>query len=249
MATSIATELRIRIAEGKLRNGDQLQPTGELAAAFGVSRPTMRECLRILEGEGLVDLRAGARNGARVREPTTETAAQLAGTILEAGQTRMADVADARALIEPEVMHLVAARVDSESLRRLSEKLEELKGIVDEPQEFMESFKDLEREAFVAAHNPAISIAVEIIHWVNIRCRRALFVSALGLPQVLATSGRPSEATDFNRRACRAFEAFLDETERNDPVAAKEVWAQHLESLAPFFHSSVGDRLIVELFD
>ena len=99
----------------------------ELAAEFAVLRPTMREGLRILEMEGLVDLRTGSRSGARILEPTTETAAQLAGTLLEFAQTRMADVAEARALIEPSVMELVATRIDKPTLAALSHNLQELK--------------------------------------------------------------------------------------------------------------------------
>ena len=69
IAPTISVELRSRIAEGRLTNGDKLLALPDLAADFGVSRPTLREALRILERESLLDLRTGSRGGAHVRVP------------------------------------------------------------------------------------------------------------------------------------------------------------------------------------
>ncbi len=239
MAASIATEIRIEIATGKIGEGDLLPPMPELVNRFGVSRPTMREALRILEMEGLVDLRTGSRNGARVFEPTTEKAAHLAGVVLESAQTRMGDVAEAQRLIEPAVMGLAATRIDQRTLSTLSECVQVLKGTVDDTPAFVKYFEDLERQAFSAVRNPAISVGIEVIMWVADRCRTALTVSALSLPQV----------TGSNRRTCRSFEGFIEAAKRSDGEAAAEIWAKHLDEVSPFFRSPMGDRLIVDLFD
>ena len=65
----VATEIRARIAEGRLGDGDRLPPLAELADEFGISRPTLREALRILEMEFLLDLRTGDRGGATSAPP------------------------------------------------------------------------------------------------------------------------------------------------------------------------------------
>ena len=239
MAAMIAREIRIRIADGALRDGDQLPPMPELAAEFAVSRPTMREGLRILEMEGLVDLRTGSRSGARILEPTTETAAQLAGTLLEFAQTRMADVAEARALIEPSVMELVATRIDKPTLAALSHNLQELKNEADNTHVFIQLYHRLLRDAFSAARNPAISVAADVTYWVFLRGRRALTVSALSVPEVIRS----------NRRACVAFEAFLAAADRDDPTAAGLAWTKHLQDRSPFYRSPLGDRLLVDMLD
>ena len=90
-AVVVATEIRSRIAEGGLREGDRLPPLAELAEEFGISRPTLREALRILEMEFLLDLRTGDRGGATIRIPSTRVAAKLAGIVLEARRTTLAD--------------------------------------------------------------------------------------------------------------------------------------------------------------
>ena len=90
-AMVVATEIRSRIAEGSLGEGDRLPPLAELADEFGISRPTLREALRILEMEFLLDLRTGDRGGATIRTPSSRVAAQLAGIVLEARRTTLAD--------------------------------------------------------------------------------------------------------------------------------------------------------------
>ena len=238
MATSIATRLRSRIAEGTLKDGDRLPATADLVASFGVSRPTMREALRILEMEGLLDLRTGSRTGARVCEPTTHMAAQLAGIVLESMQTALRDVWDAKMLIEPAVMELVAARIDREALADLAVRVEALRSAVGDTPAFIKMWDDLERRAFSATRNSAIWVAVEILHWVNVGCQGATTVSALSLPGVIKT----------NERACDGFAGFVAAARDGDAVGAGRAWADYLQASAPFFHSSLGDRLIVDLF-
>ena len=55
----LADDLRRRIVRGELREGDALPSEAELMVRFGVSRPTLREALRVLESESLITVRAG----------------------------------------------------------------------------------------------------------------------------------------------------------------------------------------------
>jgi len=50
---------------------------------FGVSRPTLREAIRILESEGLISISRGARGGASVLSPNINTAARHIGFVLQ----------------------------------------------------------------------------------------------------------------------------------------------------------------------
>ncbi|HYJ60015.1 MAG TPA: winged helix-turn-helix domain-containing protein, partial [Actinomycetota bacterium] len=53
----VLTELRRRIVAGEIGPGDPIRPD-RLAAELEVSRVPVREALRILEGEGVVEHRA-----------------------------------------------------------------------------------------------------------------------------------------------------------------------------------------------
>ena len=67
IAESVAGELRARILAS---DGDYGFPTqDQLVTEFGVSYPSIREALRILETEGLVTVRRGKVGGAEVHRP------------------------------------------------------------------------------------------------------------------------------------------------------------------------------------
>ena len=52
VAELVAGEIRRRIINGDVQAGDPLPNEAELTALFGVSRPTLREALRLLEADG-----------------------------------------------------------------------------------------------------------------------------------------------------------------------------------------------------
>lgn len=239
MAASIATELRTRIARGELVPGDQLPSMPELAAAFEVSRPTMRECLRVLEMEGLVDLRTGSRSGTTVLGPTAEAAAHLATIILASLHTRMADVAEALAMCESPLIELVALRIDATSLEQVDREARVLREKVHDTIGFMEAWEKLSTFVFYKAGNPAASVVWETLYSVSMEYRRDLTITALSLPKVIRG----------NRSACRALEAFIESARKRDPAGARAAWEGFHEAISPYFRSALGDRLIVDLFE
>lgn len=69
MSDQVAGQIRRMIARGELVDGDWLPTEAELIERFGVSRPTLREAFRLLEGDSLVTIRRGPPGGARVTLP------------------------------------------------------------------------------------------------------------------------------------------------------------------------------------
>jgi DNA-binding FadR family transcriptional regulator len=106
----IADELRrVVVCDGK--PGDYLMAERLLIERFGVSRPTLREALRILESEGLLDIRRGIKGGATIREPAIEDLTQRIGTFLQMKRTTYEDLFAVRKIIEPAAARLAAERV------------------------------------------------------------------------------------------------------------------------------------------
>jgi DNA-binding FadR family transcriptional regulator len=97
----VAQQLRSQIATGTLRPGDTLPSEAQLLKEFGISRPTLREALRVLESETLIRLDRGARNGARVLAPSIEMAAQYGGLYLATHDTTLQQIHDVRTILEP----------------------------------------------------------------------------------------------------------------------------------------------------
>ena len=109
-AELIAEELRqLIVCDG--RAGDYLLAERLLMERFEVSRPTLREALRVLESEGLVEIRRGVRGGAVVTEPAIEVLARHFGVFLQFKHVTYEDAFVVRAIIEPAAARLSAEHV------------------------------------------------------------------------------------------------------------------------------------------
>ena len=140
-----------------------------LADEFGISRPTLREALRILEMEFLLDLRTGDRGGATIRTPSTRVAAQQAGIVLEARRTTLLDFHRALHVIEPTIMGMVATRINARQLAVLHGFAAELACLHRRHRaRFVTTWRDAEKSAFAAVKNPALTVIAEILHWVRV---------------------------------------------------------------------------------
>ena len=97
----VIAELRQAILTGRLKAGDRLVE-GKLADELGVSRNPVREAIRVLASEGLVDV--AARRGASVAVMSDQEARE---TI------------EVRALLEGQNARLAARRHDKELIKRI----------------------------------------------------------------------------------------------------------------------------------
>ncbi len=104
----IADEIRRLIIEGELVEGELLGHEPELIERFGVSRPSLREGLRILEAEGLITVVRGVHGGVRIHQPDHRQAARTAALVLQARNVSLADVSEARTILEPAAVRIVA---------------------------------------------------------------------------------------------------------------------------------------------
>jgi DNA-binding GntR family transcriptional regulator len=103
LGQAVADHLGRAIAEGRLKPGQRLIEV-QLCEEFGVSRTPLREALRVLAAEGLVEV--SSRRGARVAE-------------LSAGS--VGDVFAVRAALEGLAATLAAPRITQSDLVRLEE--------------------------------------------------------------------------------------------------------------------------------
>src|SRR3954447_642751 len=138
VAEIIAGELRHRIVQGELADGDLLPKQEELLAEFGVSKPSVREALRILETEGLVSVRRGKFGGAVVHRARVDKGPYVLELVLRSKGVAVDDVAAALRHFEPVCAALCAARSDREAavLPRLRAVHEEAQRSVDDIREY-----------------------------------------------------------------------------------------------------------------
>ena len=118
LADVVADRIRELILLGDLKDDERLPPLDSLLEQFGVSAPTMREGLRILEAEGLITVQRGSIGGAVVHRPTPKTAAYTLALVLRGQGTNKGDVAEALALLEPMCAMLCAHRSNRKTIVR-----------------------------------------------------------------------------------------------------------------------------------
>src|ERR687895_639413 len=96
----IVDQVRLLIRQGDLTAGDRLPAERELCERFGVSRVTVREALRVLEANGLVDIRVGARGGAFVTAPSSRLVGAGITDLITLSTLSAAEVTETRMVLE-----------------------------------------------------------------------------------------------------------------------------------------------------
>src|SRR3954466_12898624 len=127
-AQQIAAQIRDAMRSGRLSAGERLPSEHELAAEYQVSRPTVREALRLLAAARLVEATRGAAGGTFVALPAPgAVAASLSETIelwFQAGSTTAAEVDHARAWIERGCVRLAAEQRTDDDLADIASAVE-----------------------------------------------------------------------------------------------------------------------------
>ena len=122
-----AEQIAEKVRSGELRLGDKLPAERELAVRMQISRPTLREAARILVEAGLLEVRRGPGGGMFVRSDVVpvELVRQRSSLRLD----EVAQVLEARRLIEPGVARLAAQRASDEHLAALERSIEAMRDI------------------------------------------------------------------------------------------------------------------------
>ncbi|MCC2605179.1 FadR/GntR family transcriptional regulator [Planctobacterium marinum] len=114
---TVVDKLESLIEQGEYAAGSRLPAERELAEAFDVSRPTIREAIIALEVRGKVEVKTGS--GVFV------TDADESDKLLK--EISAFELTQARALVEAEAAALAAATISEEELNRLAQALEDMK--------------------------------------------------------------------------------------------------------------------------
>ena len=130
-ADVVADRIRELIVTGELADGERLPPLDLLLDEFGISGPSMREALRMLESEGLITVQRGSVGGAIVHRPSYKAAAYTMALVLRTRDTDVADVAESLAILERNCAVLCARRPDRKrtvvrALRKLNKTAQSL---------------------------------------------------------------------------------------------------------------------------
>jgi GntR family transcriptional regulator, transcriptional repressor for pyruvate dehydrogenase complex len=217
-AELVAGTLRRMIVDGKLKDGDFLPNEPELMTHFGVSRPTLREAVRVLESERLVEVRRGSRTGARIRVPGPEIVARPAGLLLELSGATIADVLVARSAIEPLAARLLASDGKAKAFDELEQiLLDELPESGEAPQ-FAAATARFHLRLVELSGNATLSMIAGMLHEITERHTAVAVARKRDVPK-----------GDYDKLV-RSYRHLIELLRARDGDSAEAHWRRHMDN-------------------
>lgn len=124
MAELVAAELRNEILRGDYPPGESLSSEAMLVERFDVSRPTLREALRLLESQQLITVRRGSHRGPVASLPDAKLTARSFALLLQLRKGTVADIYQFRMIFEPAATRMAAENASDDELASLREVLD-----------------------------------------------------------------------------------------------------------------------------
>jgi DNA-binding FadR family transcriptional regulator len=240
-AEIIAQRIRKSIVRGELKTGDYLPAEAQLLETYEVSRPTLREAIRILEVEGLLSISRGARRGARFYLPSIALNTRPTGSALQLQGTTIGDVYEARTVIEPAAARLAAERRPKEAAEALREQIKR------------------EQKAFETKDLASARHEVAMFHEVLME------QSGNGTITIIATALKDiverqhavvySGYTDVDERvkvfhlAFRSHERLAKLVEQGDGPGAEAHWIKHMKGAGALWPGGAANTSVVDVLD
>ncbi|KQU28774.1 FadR/GntR family transcriptional regulator [Rhodococcus sp. Leaf233] len=222
----LAGHLRSRILSGELQPGERLPGEAELTAEFGVGRSTIREALRSLASQNLIETTRGVTGGSFVAVPSV-------GHISEHLETGVALMAAAETVTVDQLMEvrnlMEVPAAGIAAFRRTDEHLEQLNATIFDPNEVQgpETFAKNQEFHLVllrAAHNPLLEL-----------------ITAPVFRVLSGRFGRDHAPEGFWQCVDSDHRGLLDVVEAGDSMAAMDLMRKHLDHLGDSYRQM--DRL------
>lgn len=201
--------LRERIRKGDWRQGERLPSEAQLAVDTGVGRSSVREAVRLLVRDGVLDVRHGS--GTFVADPQ--------GRAVDATQlmrrARLREVYEARRALEVEAARLAALRATPADVARLRDLIAVRHGLKGaSPEVFV--------DADLAFHRAVVELAGNAI-------LLDLYATAVPVMReaLVAMETHEAELPD----TADAHDALVDAIERGDPEAAIAATVENMRSV------------------
>ena len=158
VVTSVVEKLRQALARGQWRTGDMLPGQRELAEQLGISRPSLREAVTVLETLGLVRSLPGKGvlvldADAATQEPGMDTGAAAS----------LADVLELRYTLEPFIVGLVAQSANSQDVGQLRLTLMDMREALeaDDSEAGVKAYIAFHEALFTLTTNPIFQSVVQ----------------------------------------------------------------------------------------
>jgi GntR family transcriptional repressor for pyruvate dehydrogenase complex len=209
----IVQQIEESILKGTLKTGDQLPAERDLAQRFGVSRTAVREAVKALREKGLVEAYSG--RGTFITDGTSQAVRQSLDLMVKIGQPEGSQyLAELRAILEPEIAALAAARGQDSDLATMREAVAVMDRAGRDPDAYIEADLDFHLALAEAAANPLILSLIDSIVGLLREQRMKIF----------KVEGGPERGQFHHKR-------ILEAMEQRDSEQARDAMRAHLEQV------------------
>jgi DNA-binding FadR family transcriptional regulator len=122
----VADRVKESIIASGLAEGDRLPSEKELAKTHGYARGTVREALRILEHEGVINLKSGPAGGIFVGRIAYEAVARSLAFLFHLREVSVSELITARSELEAACGYLAALNASEDNLRALEASVQRM---------------------------------------------------------------------------------------------------------------------------
>lgn len=212
----IAREIRLYIERQGMRPGERIGTETELAREFGVSRPTLREGLRLLAGSHLIHVQQGRAGGIFVSNTASESMGRgvsdaIAG-MLATRKVSLHDLLETRIHLEVPLAGLAAENATRETIDELEAAIAAAEGHDPSTDAFRLADNRFHQAIADAAGN---ELMVAFTSWI-------LEVLQPSLVAYMGPALDPRDILDQHGRILRAIR-------RGQPAAAQRAMHLHIE--------------------
>jgi DNA-binding FadR family transcriptional regulator len=243
-AELVADRIRAAIIRGDVGQGDSLSTEAELTRAFSVSRPTLREAMRILEADDLIEINRGPRGGAKVKEvASSDFVARAVGQTLQVQKTTLRDVYEARCAIEPAAARLAALSGQRvAAAQALRDRIAEEYAALGDVKRLSHAVGNFHRTLLQWSGNKTLALLGEALH--DILERHLLLIDLNIARWELPERQRARQLDAFGTE-----EKLADLIERGDGEAAESLWRTLLTQSASYWLQGPLENATLEILE
>ena len=211
-AERVVTHVIDLIRSGNIKAGDQLPTETELARAFQVSRPVVREALRGLAILGVVETRQGGR--CFVTDLTVARLMAPLQFVIALDEASVNSLHEARLTIETGLVRQADQRVDEKTLARLDEMVAAGFDLAGDPLSFRMLDQQFHQTIGQLGANPFLGVISQSLYELGMEYRRAA-----------------TETPGVVERSAAEHQIIVEALRVGDPDAAAAAMSEHLQSI------------------
>lgn len=165
LSEQVVHQIGLSIMRNDFKPGDTLSSEPELSLQFNVSRPIMREALKILSAKGLLESRPKTGTRVRPRAEWNILDPDVIGWLYEVGPDRsfLDALCEVRLMFEPMAARLAAARATGDEIKTIEECYRRMEEGISSPETYIPADLAFHAAICAAAHNEMLQKITETL--------------------------------------------------------------------------------------